>query len=75
MQHPSNIVNIHPQKAINIIPVINNPVVQTSTLEIKKIQPYIYKENFIPIEQSHFRSNTIGNFGNRALTEINIKFI
>ena len=74
LQHARNIVNIHPQNAINIIPVTSNPIVQTPVLEIKKIQP-LYKANFIPNVQRHFRSNTIGNFGNRTFTTRNIQFI
>ena len=77
LKQPSTIVNMTPQNAINIIPVTtvtSNPVVPGPVLEIKKVQP-LYKVSFMPNVQSHFRSNTVGNFGNRTFTSRNIKFI
>lgn len=77
LKQPSTIVNMTPQNAINIIPVTtitSNPVVPAPVLEIKKVQP-LYKASFMPNIQRHFRSNTVGNFGNRTFTARNIKFI
>lgn len=77
---PNRVINItntvQKPNIINILPVRNNPIVQTPTLTINKIQPtFNYNTNLRPIMQRHLRSNTISNFGNRTYRPRNFKII